>query len=64
MTTATRHVYIDHHGSVVILTPHTDAARVWMAEHLPEDAPRWGRGYVVEPRYVSAILEGMEVDLC
>lgn len=52
---------VSHHGSVCILTPITDAAREWCDEHLPEDAMRWGpHGYVIEPRYLGAIIEGLE----
>lgn len=50
------------HGSLCILTPRTDAARDWFAEHVGDDDTQfWGAdGYVVEPRYVEAILDGAE----
>ena len=50
-------VLIDH-GSIVILDPVTDAALEWCYEHLPEDAPRWGRvGYAIELRYIHEIAD-------
>lgn len=52
---------VSHHGSICILTPVTTEALVWCDEHLPEDAQRWGQhGYVIEPRYLGAILAGLE----
>lgn len=50
------------HGSVTVLTPLTVAARDWVAEHLPDDALTFGRGIVIEPRYVAPILEGIADD--
>ncbi len=51
-----------NHGSVTILTPLTKAAKVWVAEHLPDDALTFGRGTVIEPRYAGPILEGLVDD--
>lgn len=48
-----------NHGSVAVLTPMTDKARTWRDEHLPEDATSWGRGVVIEPRYLEPILDGI-----
>ena len=54
---------ITNHGSIVIIEPLTEAAIDWVAEHIPEDAQRWGRaGVVVEPRYVGDIVAGIEAD--
>jgi hypothetical protein len=50
------------HGSVAVLTPMTDAGREWRDEHLPSDAASWGRGVVIEPRYLAPILEGIACD--
>jgi hypothetical protein len=50
------------HGSIVILTPLTEAAQDWVADHLPEDAMTWGGGIVIEPRYVALILAGIGED--
>lgn len=48
------------HGSIVTLRPLTDAARAWIADHLPDDAPRLGNAVGIEPRHVQPILEGIE----
>lgn len=58
---------VQDHGSIMILTPHTDAGREWIDEHIPEDAMTWGGGIVVEPRYMEAIVcgaigDGLEVE--
>jgi hypothetical protein len=56
-------IYCDQ--SVAIVTPETPAAKVWVDEYVRgdvEDAPlQWfGRGFVVEPRYLDALVEGMQ----
>lgn len=56
-------VQVINNLSVVIIDPVSDEAKEWCAEHLPEDAMRWGVcGYVVEPRYANDILDGMMAD--
>lgn len=49
---------VSDHGSIVLLTPRTDAARSWATENLPDDAQMMGNAYAIEPRYVDDILEG------
>lgn len=51
---------LHNHGSICLLVPMTEAAEVWAADHLPENAMTWGPGVVVEPRYVANIVEGIE----
>lgn len=46
------------HGTVTLLYPATEAARDWIAEHIPEDAQRLGEAVAIEPRYAGDILEG------
>ncbi len=49
-------------GSVIILTPITEAADDWVAEHIPttDETQFWGqKGIVVEPRYIQPIIEGI-----
>jgi hypothetical protein len=54
---------VSHHGSIAILTAVSAAAQAWRREHLPEDALTWGRNdVVIEPRYLSAILDGIVGD--
>ena len=47
------------HGSIVLLRPHTDAARDWVADNIGCSA-EWAGGIVIEPRYVTSIVYGME----
>ena len=57
------HDYIvDHHGSLVTITPVSEASKQWCYRHLPEDAPRWGIGYAIETNYADDILKGMSRD--
>ena len=49
-------------GNIFILNPRTPAGVAWGAEHLPDDAQRWGHGYVVEHRFIEAIVQAAIVD--
>lgn len=51
-----------NHGSIILLMPCTDHARGWCQEHLPEDAPMFGRSFAVEPRYIGDIVDGVLAD--
>jgi hypothetical protein len=51
-----------NHGSIVMLHTHTCEAEVWAREHLPEDALRYGRAVVIEPRYIADIVAGIRGD--
>lgn len=53
---------IANHGSIITLTPMTAAAKEWAAEFLPDDAPSFGRGIAIEPRFIDPILQGIEDD--
>ena len=46
-------------SSVFVFTPHTDAARVWIGENIPDDATRWAGGFVAEQRFALDIAQGM-----
>jgi hypothetical protein len=48
-----------HHGSVIILTALSEAGQNWITEHLPDDAPSWGGGIVIEPRFFDDIADGI-----
>lgn len=50
------------HGSIVVLTPQTYLAKVWVDEHIPYDAQWIGRGVAIEPRYVDDIINGVVAD--
>lgn len=57
-------VRVSDHGSMVGLEPVTDAARAWIGEHIPDDAPWLGKVLMVEARLAPDVLAGMvEADL-
>ena len=41
-------------GTVVLLTPISDAANAWCEEHIDPDAQRWAGAYVIEPATSTA----------
>jgi hypothetical protein len=48
-----------NHGSICVLTPETAAGKRWVHRNV-QTAQIWGNeGYVIEPRYVGPILEGI-----
>lgn len=49
-------------GSIVLLKPISEAAREWVADHLPDDAQWFGGSIVIEPRYFDPIAGGIESD--
>jgi hypothetical protein len=51
-------VFVENQGTIAILIPLTDTCREWLDENLL-DPVTFGRGYVVEHRYVWPIIEGM-----
>jgi hypothetical protein len=53
---------VQNEGSIFILNALTPRASLWCAEHLPHDATRWGNGYVIEPRYIEPIVDGIVDD--
>ncbi len=56
------HFLVESHGSVWTLLPLSQEARDWASEHLPDQAPVLGRQYVIEHRYIGAIVEGAAND--
>jgi hypothetical protein len=54
--------YVANHGSIFLLTPVTQAAREWVAEHIPEDAPALGHSIAIEHRFVGEVLAGITED--
>lgn len=55
---------VENHGSLVLLRPDTDAEREWLDEHVAcESWAWWGDALACEPRYVDAILAGLERDV-
>ena len=50
---------VSDEGSLIILSPLTEAASEWIDEHIPEDAPVWGAGVAIERNYFPAIQQGI-----
>lgn len=55
-------VRVINHGSLMMVYPLSEAAKAWVDEHIPDDAQWMGPGFAVEPRYIGAILDGMQAD--
>ena len=58
-------IQVENHGSIVLLVPETDAGRAWVKENIGPDngyQPYFPQAVIVEPRYVAAIVEGMQND--
>lgn len=53
---------VSNQGTIYILSPFTPAAEAWLAENIGDDAQTWGRGIVVEHRYIGDIVEGIQAD--
>jgi hypothetical protein len=52
----------ENHGSIFLLRPISPASFVWIEEHLPPARLTFGNAIVVEPRYIWAILAGLQDD--
>jgi len=52
----------ENHGSIFLVRPVSPSAFAWIEEHLPPDRITFGNAVVVEPRYVWAILVGLQDD--
>lgn len=50
---------IERHGNRTVIDPVSKAAVQWCYRFLPEDAPRWGAGFVLDTARVSPILDRM-----
>lgn len=50
---------VSDQGTIVLLTPLTDAAHDWVKEHIAEDAQTWSRSIVIEHRFAYDILNGI-----
>lgn len=56
-------VRIENHGTIARIIPETEAAREWIAENVAcEPWQYFGGSLCSEPRYVQAIIDGMEAD--
>lgn len=46
-------------GSIILISPHSEAAKEWWSENVSADAQRFGDAYAVEHRYAGDIIQGM-----
>jgi hypothetical protein len=53
---------VQNEGTIFLLIPHTDIANAWIEEHISKDAQRFGRGIVVEHRYILDTVNGIKND--
>lgn len=47
------------HFTICTVELHTDAAREWVEEHVPEYTPWGSNGMTVEKRFLWELVEGM-----
>jgi hypothetical protein len=52
----------ENHGSLFLLIPRSAPARIWVEENLLPDRMTFCDAVVIEPRYVWAILAGLQDD--
>lgn len=57
------HVALEDHGTIVLVHPLTDEATDWLKSNVSAEAQYWGGALACEPRYVGALLEGMQSEL-
>jgi hypothetical protein len=56
-------VSVVDHGSIIVLTPVSEAGQAWMDENLHPDAWQWiGPGLALDRRIADYIVQGMEAD--
>jgi hypothetical protein len=55
---------VENHGSIFLLRPRTKRGSEWIETNVPEgqDCIHFGGAVVIEPRYLSSIVEGIRGD--
>jgi hypothetical protein len=53
---------VENHGSIFLLQPLSLAANAWVEENLPENHQTFGSAVVVEHRYITDIVRGVQAD--
>jgi hypothetical protein len=61
-TSPTTDFICENHGSLFLLIPRSAPAKMWIQENLPPDHMTFADAVVIEPRYVWAILVGLQDD--
>jgi len=60
---STPDVVVHYNGSIVMVECATDAAMAWVKDNLSLESWQWmGRSFSCEPRYIDALVEGMDAD--
>lgn len=64
MTTQTENdIRLDNFGSIIGITPLTQAGRDWIDENVQSEGWQWLGGTLnIEPRMAVAVVTGMEAD--
>lgn len=52
-------VTITDHGSISVVTGITGIGKSHLEDRMPDEVQMWGKGYVVEPRFLDAIVEDL-----
>jgi hypothetical protein len=55
-------VEVNDQGSIVLVTPMSEAATDWIAENVQDGATYWGPSLVVEHRFADDLIAGMQSD--
>jgi hypothetical protein len=53
---------VQNEGSIFLLYPHTQAANVWVSDHIPDYAQYFGNAVVIEHRYILDVVDGIKTD--
>ena len=61
-TSPTPDFMCENHGTLFLLIPRTAPAKIWIEENLARDHMTFADAVVIEPRYVWAILVGLQDD--
>ena len=53
---------LESHGSLALLWPNTVQAAVWLNVTAPHDAQFWCSALLIEPRYVTGVIDAASAD--
>lgn len=53
---------LENHGTIFLLQPHSEEAKQWIKDHLPDDAQTFGPSTCIEHRYIADIVNGISAD--
>lgn len=56
-------MHVQHEGSMVLITPDSDADQEWLDENLETEGWQWlGKSLAVDQRFAEDLIEGMILD--